>query len=51
MLHTQTFLDKDVSVVGSSVPKTKSLSPLIWTRDGIVALIVTVPVDVAPRVP
>ena len=51
MLHTQTFCAFEAAVLGSWRTKPTSDNPLIRARAGTEAVMTTVPVEVAPRVP
>lgn len=51
LLQTQTFCDPVTSELGSELAKLKSVRPLIRTRPGTDALMLTEPVDVGPKAP
>src|SRR3954463_10840264 len=51
LLHTQTLCALDAASAGSTLVKVTSDRPVNWTRFGTVALIATVPVDVAASEP
>jgi hypothetical protein len=51
LLHTQIFCALVAATDGSTFEKVTSLRPLIRTRPGTDALIVTDPVEVDPKVP
>src|SRR5687767_11679036 len=51
LLHTQTFWALVALADGSALVKVTSLRPLIRTRPGTDALMVSEPVEVAPKLP
>ena len=51
LLQTQTLWATDASTDGSELVKSTSVSPEIRTRAGTYALMLTLPVEVAPKLP